>query len=198
MARPENRIGLNINLGFGFESFPMYSTSNGRESSISFGGGYAFGFKYGHEFNRHFDLAFDVNYQFSELRPNLKNAHITFKRGIVSITPSYIIPIAGGDAMRLKFGGGMDYFWGNGLKINGSEVPGGFDDNWRYKNSIGFHLNLIFELNISERWSVSYGLKWYNVNYDFKSGYNSYPIDKKLSNPDGSGLDFLLGIFHHF
>ncbi len=199
LVRPKNRFGLNINIGGGFERIPMIEMDNGKEAKISFGGGFGIGIKYGHEFNKHFDLALDLNYQFSLLSPTLKNADISFKRGFVSITPSYILAIDGGDAMRLKFGGGLDYYWGTLLTIESSEVSGGFDDEWKYRSSLGYHVNVIFELNISDNWSVNYGLNWYNVGYEFKSSRNFFPTDNnKLKQPDGSGIDFLFGFYYHF
>jgi len=198
MIRPKNRFGLNVAMGFGFDNFPMIITTDDEESKISFGGGYSVGAKYGREFNKYFDLAFDLNYQFSDLRPPLKNADVTFKRGVLSVTPSYIIPISGGDAMRIKLGGGPDYYWSNSLSIEASEVPDGFNDDWDYKNSWGFHLSAVYEYNFTEKWSFNYGLKWYNVKYEFESGGDYAPDVKDLSNPDGSGIDLLFGMYYHF
>lgn len=196
--RPKNRLGLNANLGGGFESTPMATSTDGKESKISYGGGCAIGLKFGHEFNKHFDLAMDINYQFSGLRPNLNNADINFGRGILSLTPAYILPINGGDAMRLKFGAGLDYYFDNKLTIETNKLSGGFNDNWTYSNTFGYHSNLIFELNISDNWSFNYGLKWYNVSYAFDKGGSHYPTDTKLKSPNGSGLDFLFGFYYHF
>jgi hypothetical protein len=195
---PKNRFGLNANMGGGFESFPMATTNVGKESTISFGGGYGIGLKYGHEFNKHFDLAIDLNYQFSDLIPFLNNADVTFGRGIISITPSYILPIDGGDAMRIKFGAGLDDYFGSALTIDLSKLTNGFNDEWKYKNSLGYHLSAIFELNISDNWSFNYGLKWYNVSYSFNKSNHRYPTVNKLKSPNGSGIDFLCGIYYHF
>lgn len=198
LIRPENRFGLNINSGPGFESVPMVTTTTGDESKISFGGGFAIGLKYGYEFGKHFDLAFDLNYQRSELNPYLKNGEISFERGYASITPAYIVPIDGGDAMRLKFGAGLDYFFGSILTIETGEISGGFNDKWKYNNPLGFHLNVIFEMNFSDKWSANYGLKWYNTAYKFTSGEYHYPTIDKLTNPDGSGIDLMFGFYYHF
>lgn len=196
-VRPKNRLGLNLNIGGGFEGSTMARTITGENSTISSGGGYAIGLKYGHEFNRHFDVAIDFNYQFSQLRPFLNNAEVTFGRGVLSITPSYIVPIDGGDAMRLKFGAGIDGYLGPKMEMDLSQLYG-LKDTWTYKNSVGYHLSAIFEWNIADNWSLNYGLKWYNVSYSFEKGNNSYPIVDKLTNPNGSGIDFLMGFYYHF
>jgi len=196
--RPKSRIGINLNYGFGLDNIPMIVINDDKNSSISFGGGFAFGLKYGYELNKNFDLAFDVIYQFSNLIPYLSNADITFSRGITSFTPSLIIPIDEGYAMRLKLGAGMDYYWAGSLKVESDEVPGGFNDTWKYDSSLGYHLRAIFEMNMSEKWSLNYGLGWSNVKYKFKSGGNYFPTDDELGNPDGSGIDLLFGFYYHF
>ncbi len=198
MIRPKNRFGLNLNGGFGFESTPMLTTIDGRESTISFGGGYAIGLKYGYEITKHLDLAIDLNYQVSDLNPNLRNADVSFRRGIISVTPSYIIPIDGGDAMRIKLGAGLDRYIGSELSLDLSELIWDFKEKWSYKSSLGYHVNAIFELNVSENWSFNYGLKWYNVAYTFKKGNNYYPTEQNLESPNGSGIDFLFGLYYHF
>ncbi len=196
--RPDHRVGVSLGIGFGFENFPMFTTVDGDDSKISFGGGFGAGIRYGYEFSRHFDLAVEAIYQSSGLRPYLKNASTSFNRFIISVTPSYIIPIDGGDAMRIKLGAGPDLYLSPELKIKGSKVTGGFDDNWSYGGTAGFHVTGIFEMNPSEKWSVIYGLKYYNAAYKFESGGGYAPMDNQLRTPDGSGIDILFGFNYHF
>jgi len=196
--RPPNRIGINMAIGGGFENFTMFKTTEGDDSKISFGGGYAIGLKYGYEVNKHFDLALDINYQFSMLQPFLKNAKTTFRRGYLSITPSYIIPLNDGEFMRFKIGGGYNYYWDAQLIIEGSKIPSGFNDTWIYDAASGFHISVNFEMNMNEKFSMSYGLKYYSIHYNFKSGSVSYPLDNFLIKPDGSGLDLMMGFYYHF
>jgi hypothetical protein len=196
--RPKSRLGLNFNSGFGFQDTQLITTTDGGKSSLSAGGGTAVGLKYGYELNRSFDLAVDVFYQYSELMPRLKNGSINFGRGVFSVTPSYIIPIQGGDGRRIKAGAGFDYYFGNRMNFKTSSIPGGINDNWIYKNALGFHANFIYEINFSEKVSFNYGLKYYNVSYSFESGYKTYPLGQDLITPNGTGLDLMLGIFYHF
>ncbi len=196
--RPDHRIGISLGVGFGFENFPMFTTVDGDDSKVSFGGGLGVGIRYGYELSRHFDLAVEANYQRSGLRPYLKNASADFDRFRVSLTPSFIIPIDGGDAMRIKLGAGPDLFLAPELKIKGSKVAGGFDDSWSYGGTAGFHVTGIFEMNPSEKWSVIYGLKYYNAAYKFESGGGYAPMVNRLRTPDGSGIDILFGFNYHF
>ena len=196
--RPDHRIGISLGVGFGFENFPMFTTVDGDDSKVSFGGGFGVGIRYGYEFSRHFDLAGEAIYQSSGLRPYLKNASASFNRFMVSLTPSYIIPIDGGDGMRIKLGAGPDLFLSPELKIKGSKVAGGFNDTWSYGGTAGFHVTGIFEMNPSEKWSVIYGLKYYNAAYKFESGGVYAPMDNQLRTPDGSGIDLLFGFNYHF
>ena len=198
LKRPKNRAGINIGGGGGFESFPMFITQDGKESKISFGGGLTMGIKYGHEFSKHFDVAADLIYKYSELSPTLNNADVSFERAIISITPSYIIPIDGGDAMRLKLGCGPDLYCSSIFTIEGARISGGFNDKWIYESTLGFHTKLSYELNLSLNWSFNYELNWYIVNYDFKSSDDRYPTVPKLKQPNGTGIDFAVGIEYHF
>ena len=194
----KNRLGMNLNMGAGFQNTSLITATNGIKSTISFGGGSALGLKYGHEFSKHFDLAFDLNYQENELTPRLSNAKITFGRGIISITPSYILPIMDGETMRMKFGAGLDRYFGSVLSIDMSKIPGGFKDKWNYNSSLGYHLSAIYEMNLNQFWSLDCGLKYYSVSYKFMEGLNAFPTDSKLITPKGSGIDLLLGIYYHF
>lgn len=201
LPRPVNRIGLNLATGFGFKNHPFFELEDGGESKVSFGGGFAIGLKYGREFSKHFDLSSELNYQFSTLRPPLTNADVTFSRGILSVTPSYIIPIREGDEMRVKLGAGLDYYWGSRLKIESRGIPGGFDDTWKYQNALGPHLNAILEMNLSDKASFIYGLKYYHVRYNFDSSDFKSPeevVFPQLRQTSGAGIDMLLGFFLHF
>jgi hypothetical protein len=202
-----NRVGLNLNIGGGFESIAMFTTEDGEDSEISFGGGVGMGLLYGYEAADYLDLVVSLNYQFSELRPLLKNAEVIYDRLILSFTPSYIQSIDAENLMRLKFGAGIDYYSNGLLTIKGNKVPDGFNDEWDYKNAAGFHLSLLFEiLNIdllgssTRFWSMAGGLKWYTIYYKFGSSKNGiyFPSDKKLSDPTGSGIDLLMGLYYNF
>ena len=197
---PKFRIGLNLAFGGGFKKTAVYSTNNGNFSYISTGGGYGIGGKFGYEVSNHLDIAMDFNYQFSFLIPHLNNAENTFKRGYVSLTPSYIINVGDGEKMRFKIGVGYDYYFDNMLIIDGKNVPkDGFNDTWKYDKTSGWHASIINELNISDKFSLSFGIKYYYVKYKFKSSYLMKPDDDSgLKTPDGSGIDILIGYNYHF
>jgi hypothetical protein len=199
LDRLKHRIGINLAFGGGFDNFTMFTTTDNDNANISFGGGYGLGIKYGYEVKKHLDIALEANYQFSLLRPYLKNATTTFRRGYLSITPSFIIPIKDGDVMRMKIGGGYDLYIDNVLTVSGANVKNGFNETWRYKLASGFHAAVNFEVNFSRKWSVNYGLKYYYVKYSYKSGGVSLEPDADgLKIPNGSGIDFMTGIYYHF
>ena len=198
LFRPQHRIGTNLIIGGGFNSFPMFKTNDG-DASISFGGGFGFGILYGYEITKHFDLALNLNYQFSILMPYLNNATTVFRRGCISITPSYIIPIGDGETKRLKIGGGYDLYCLPQLSVGGYKIPKGFNETWNYNLASGFHASVNFEMNFSTKWSLNYGLKYYYVKYSYKSGgINYYPSADGLRIPNGSGIDLLIGLYYHF
>lgn len=72
-VRKFNRFGINTFLGFGFKSMPLFTTTSGDDSKLSFGGGYGITLNYGRELSKSLDRLLDLGYQFSDLRPSLKN-----------------------------------------------------------------------------------------------------------------------------
>jgi len=194
--RPRNRIGINIGYGPGFNRF---SANNGSESDISFGGGGAFGIKYGYEINKNFDLSFCINYQGSTNYPFLENASATFERTVISITPAFIIPIKDGEDIRIKIGGGYDNYFFSQLLLKASNIPHGFNDTWKYKNASGYHASVTLEIYYSEHFSYDFILKYYAVSYLFDKSTYYYPTsDNALYNPNGEGLDLIIGFNYHF
>jgi len=193
--RPQNRIGIFLGYGVGTNKIDVASTADSTASTISYGGGVLFGLKYGHEFGKHFDLACDYNYQFSFLIPNLTNATTNFNRSYISLTPSYIIPLGDGEKMRFKIGGGVDYYWYSKLIVNTSNLNNGFNDSWYYKKTFGYHARVNFEMNLNERWSLDYSLKYNNVKY--QANYTPFPGDK-FYYTIGSGYDLIIGLNYHF
>jgi hypothetical protein len=194
----KNRIGLTIGGGSGFQNTPVVELTDGTEATISFGGGTLIEFEYGYEFNKHFDLTLNIGGQFSELSQTVDNGSITFNRSIISLTPSYILPIVAGERMRLKFGAGIDWLYNSELNLDLSKVSGYSQDDWKYSGGFGEHVSIIFEYSTPKRFSFIAGLKLQNANYKFKSGGTMHPTDNDLINPKGSGIDFLLGVNYHF
>jgi hypothetical protein len=196
--RPKNRIGLNFNAGVGFKQIPMVTLTNGDNSNISFGGGFAIGLKYGYEFGKYFDLAAEINYQYSGLNPVIENGDVSFKRWNAYITPSLIIPIDGGQNMRLKLGGGLNYNISPVLNIDLNQIPDGFTDTWTYKDAMGYHFALTWELNYSDYFSTMIGLQYVNTQYEFKSSNSGNSPDLEFRRGNGQSLDLLMGLYYHF
>lgn len=197
-VRPKNRIGLDFGVGVGFNNMDMLETTDGRDVKFSFGGGVLVGLQYGREINQHFDLAFGLMYRSSSLSPTLRNAEMTFGRGVFSVTPSYIIPIGDGERSRLKLGVGADYYFGTKLKIDLDEVENGFVDDWKYNNPLGFHVSAIYEISPSDKFSYMMGVKYSNIRYEFERGNFTFPTSEELSRTNGSGIDFVFGLYYHF
>jgi len=194
----EERIGLYVGYGAGLHSIPMITSMDGEEASISFGGGYVIGVEYSRELSRYTDIEADLAFQKSELQPYVEDVKISFQRVIISVSPSFVLPMNKDNTWRLKLAGGGDYYIGTHLNINCAKLSNGFDDKWDYSDPFGFHFSVGFEMNLSDKWSLHYGAKWYTVHYSFKSGEYYYPTDKDLKNPDGSGVDFFCGFAYHF
>jgi len=198
MIRPKSRIGLTFGAGVGFEDIPMGLTDKGEKLTLSTGGGGTIGAEFGHEFYKYFDLSINWFYQFSYLTPSVNNGDATFDRMGILITPALIIPIKGGEYFRLRFGAGLGLYSFGTMNVNASNAGGG---NYvlNYNSAIGYHGSVVFESFFSEKASFTIGVKYYNVNYNYTSdGSTGTSTNSKVMNPDGSGLDFLLGYHYHF
>lgn len=194
-----NRIGFNIGGGSGFKSIPIVTTSDGSVAHISFGGGTGGSLEYGYEFSRYFDLGVDAGYSASSLDKTVSNGSMAFNRARLSVTPALIVPLTPRDKTRFKFGAGIDWYYYAALNFDLSQIQGGVKDDWKYNNGIGEHLNISFELNTNNRrFSFNFLLKFYNANYKFQTGIKSYPNSDDLIKPNGSGVDFLFGVYYHF
>ena len=201
LNRPLNRIGVTMQFGPGFESHELFEMTDGRDATLSFGGGFGIGFLYGHEVGKSFDLSLEMTFKNSSLTPVLQNAEASFSRMSFSFTPAYIIPLNGGERARIKLGLGPDFYISNIFTIKGSKVVDGFDDEFTYKSTLGFHLNAILEANITERWTIVLGMEWYNVSYEYENSLNgrrSPTSSGGLKNPSGSGFDLIMGLNYHF
>jgi len=196
--RYKNRIGLNGGGGSGFKNIQVLTLSDGTKASISFGGGTVVNFEYGHEFSKHFDLAINIGGQFSELSKTVDNGSMTCNRTILSLTPSYILPIGGEDKMSLRFGAGIDWIYFVDLDFDLSKISGGVKDDWKYNAAIGEHVSVIFEYNTPKRFAFTGGLRLHNAKYEFNSGNSSYPTDDDVKYPNGSGIDFIIGAYYRF
>ncbi|OFX59211.1 MAG: hypothetical protein A2046_12805 [Bacteroidetes bacterium GWA2_30_7] len=195
---PKNRIGYNfLNTSFGFEKIKLIQFADGSYSSLSFGGGYSYVINYGYSINKLYDLSFELNYKISKLIPKVSNADIIFKRYAVSIIPSLIIPIDGGDAKRIRLGIGADYYFPSKLS-NNIRINNGIYENWRYSETLGYQINLTYEQNVAINFSWFYAIKYYNVKYKFEKGGLYRPSTTQFNNPDGSSIELFWGVCYHF
>jgi hypothetical protein len=197
-TRYNNRIGLTGGGGAGFESIPVAVLTDGTKASISFGSGTLVQFEYGIELSRHFDLAFDFGGQFAELDKTVDNASMSFNRSVLSLTPSYIIPLHTQADICFKIGAGIDYFYNADLDFDLSEIPDGVKDDWKYNGGVAEHLSLFMEYTTAKRFSFAVGVKVHNGAYEFKSGGNSYPLDDNMKKTNGGGVEGLFGVYYNF
>ena len=195
-VRPKNRIGLGANMGFGFKNHDMIKVEEGGYSTLSFGGGIGISVLYGRELSDKFDLSFELGYKMSELSPYLWNAKMEFRRGIVSVTPAYVIKLKG--RSRLRLGAGPDCYFANTMRTETSEIMGGFNDKWKYSTAIGFHASAVCSFHFTDLITWDIGLKYYNVSYKYNSsevGY--YPLPGSVfEKGNGSGIDLILRIYY--
>lgn len=198
LAGPKSRIGAVAGGGFGFESIALFIDEDNKEVMLSTGGGFAIGARYGYEISKHFDVSCDFLYQRSTLSSRLENAAASFDRVIVTLTPALIIPVINGDYYRFKLGAGVGYYRAGDMYIDATNV-GGEEITLNYDASIGTHVSAMFENNVTESFSCVVGLRYYNVNYTYNRAGSTHVInEREFISANGSGLDFLVGLFFHF
>lgn len=198
LTNPKSRLGLTLGGGGGFEKVDLFVDENNDDVTLSSGGGFAIGAKYGYEISKHYDISFDLFYQGSTLSRTLDNADASFERMIFTVTPALIIPIKKSDYYRFKVGFGLGNYSLGKMYIDASEA-GGEEMTFRYESSFGGHGCISFESYMSDRFSMSLGLKYYNVYYRYKNEGSSHETTyDKIKNPDGSGIDFSIGYYYHF
>jgi hypothetical protein len=197
--KPRNsKLGMVMEGAAGFESLPWFVDTNGDNVSLSTGGGFGIGVLYGYQFNKYFDLSADCAFMGSTLSRTLSNASGSFNRMVITVTPSVIMPIKGGEAIRLKLGAGPGLYSFGTMKIDGSRI-GGSKYTLNYNSALGVHVTFLIEARFMERGSFEMGIRYTHVRYNYDSSGSSYSItEPKLLNPDGSGIGFFMGYYFLF
>jgi len=197
--RQKSRFGINFGAGIGLKNIDMLVSTDGDDSSISFGGGLQLGAEYGVELNSLLDIGIQANYMLASLAPPLKNAEIDFSRFHLAFRPSLIIPFEGGFKSRLKLGPGLDYYFSATMSLETNKIDGGFNGDWNYSNSLGWHIALIYEYTINRSFMYTFGLRYSGTKYAYENS-NSFhvPLHNDLLNGNGNSIDFMMGFFKTF
>jgi hypothetical protein len=193
----DSRLGLMMTAGAGFEKLAWFIDEDNNEVTLSTGGGFGIGAEYGRRLGKNFDLSFTALFQGSSLSEPLKNASASFNRFNLLVTPALIIPVRN-DNMNFRLGAGPGLYTMGTMKVDGSEIDGN-KFTFKYKTAAGFHAVLLFEWRITEKGSMNMGLRYSGVRYEFKPQGSSHQVyDQKLLNPNGSGIDFIMGYSFYF
>jgi hypothetical protein len=193
-----NRIGMYGGGGMGFNKVAIGTLTDGSVASITFGGGGTVRIEYSHYFSHHFNVTFNIGGMFSNLDKEVTNGEMSFTRNNISIAPYYIVPIGGTGKAQLGFGAGLDIFYIAKLTFDLSKISGGSKDEWTYNPAVGGHVAMNFEAALSKRFTLNGGMKLHFSKFSFEKGSNSVPTTDDLKNPNGSGLDLVLGICYRF
>ena len=194
----DSSIGLILNGGFGFESFPIFVDDYGNDVDISTGGGFSIGAEYGYDFSPHFNLAISDLYQVSKLSQQGKNADGAFRRMATTITPSLLIPLGKNGNYRMMAGAGPGIYSFGTLKIDASQV-GGEKMILKYKPALGLQASILFQMRLGDDGYLGIGGKYYHVSYTITDkGSTHYTTIDKINKPDGSGLALIMGFYQTF
>jgi hypothetical protein len=188
----KSRLAITWGGGFGFEKVPWFVDENDNDVTLSAGGGFTIGAEYGYLINRNFDITINCSFNGSSLSRNLSNASGTFNRMGLTLTPSFIFPIKDGSMFRIKAGAGAGLYSFGTMKVDASKV-GDEKYTFKYKSAPGFHGQLMFESNFSEKGTLGMGLRYENIKYNYTSVGSSHPsTDPRITNPDGSGIILII------
>lgn len=194
--RPSNSLGLNFMVGFGLKNEDIYELDNGSTSSFGYGSGFGVGLKYAREIKNLLDLEIGIDYLSSGLRPTLKDAKMDFNRAKISLTPHFIIPIRDGETTSLRLGAGADYYFWNKFKI--VDPITFMNDVWTYKNSMGYHADALFDINVQPNFSYTFGLRWTGAKHNIES-FGKYFSDNPFNvEPNANSFNLIIGINYHF
>lgn len=210
LRRNKNRIGFGAEAGGGVYSKSVGKTPDGEDVSISFGAGVGLSGYYGRELSKSIDL--EVRYTYlsntilvsnekivsSTLPSSMNDAKVEFNHHVISLTPSWIIPINGGYTERLKLGAGLDTYLYNSLVISNPRVYGVVKDTWKYENTLGYHIQALVEINPNPHLLFCFGLRYYSVKYHITPGELMASLDHFYSEPNGSGFCVQMGASYNF
>jgi hypothetical protein len=192
-----SRIGLVFGGGGGIQNNVLGKTDKNTDLTLSAGGGAFIGLEYGHEYSKNFDLSWNLFYQGSTLSTTIKNGEAAFDRLALLVTPALIIPVKG-DYMKFRLGGGLGLYSLGSMSVTGAWINNA-DVKLNYMPALGYHASVVFDVLLSEKTSYTFGLKYYNVNYQYtEMGSNVKPNNATFSNLNGSGIDFTFGFYFHF
>lgn len=191
-------VGVNLGAGLGFEKFTIFYDENGDDIYLSSGGGFSGGIDFGYDIAKVFNLSMQLFYQSSSPSKMMKNASGNFNRMGIAVTPAFVIPIGGGEMFRLMPGAGVGYYTLAVMKIDATEIGGDYM-TFKYNSSVGFHASLMFQIKFSPHSAMQTGLKYYNIAYSYtEDGSTHVPYEQKLLEPNGSGLDVIIGYSYLF
>ncbi len=173
---------ITFGFGLGVKNEAIFETTENDDSKLSFGGGLFIGTGLYYTTQKNIKFGSSFYYQASELRPVLENASSSFKRFV--ITPEVKFPIKLKTNTYLNFGGGYGFYLNGKMNIDADEIAG-FTANAKYEHTGGIHVLAEYEEHF-QRSFLTFGLKYYNVNYEYKSG------DLIFGKFNGSGFDLYM------
>jgi hypothetical protein len=199
LFRPKTRVQFTFGGSVGFKQTTFFKNAANQDVKMSFGSGVVVGGSIGREFTRHFDM--EIGYRFGSggLTPDVKGLTMDFTRHIISVTPAFVIPVDGGYHRRVRLGLGLDVYLGNKLELDMAKVTSPqLVDTWKYSDAYGYHVNVVYEVNFTPRWTLFSGFRYYSVKHHFASGTKFYPLDDFFVKPNGNGLSISMGAGFHF
>lgn len=194
------RIEPFLSVGGGSEKVDVGQLTSGEMTSISGGGGAGGGITLGYRLSPRLDMDFTLGTETSHLNPAVANATASFSRTFFLASLMYRIPL--NDQCDIKVGGGAGLYVPGDLDVDMTGVSGGHHDTVQYKDAIGAHVMVEFEIFAAHGLSVTFGGKYYSVTYKETSGTRDgvpgFFYDSKVENFNGSGFDLTAAIAKYF
>jgi hypothetical protein len=194
----QSSASLIVNGKWGSESIPFFIDSYGNKVTLSTGSGISAGGEYSYDFSWLFNLSADAMFHYTALSQKAKNASGKFMAMEVLLTPSLTFPSKPNPRLKVLIGAGPGLYSFGTIKIDATEA-GGEIIKLKYKPTIGYHGQILFKIKFQDNTFISIGGKYSMISYTYtQKGSTHNTIDKRISNPDGSGLALVVAIGGNF
>lgn len=203
-------IGITGSFGVGFKSFDTgIITEKNDKVKISAGGGMTIGLNFLTSVSPKWILGSEVNYHFTSIMPQVKNAKGNFNNWnyLPTIKRAFFF---NNNEMAILVGGGVDFSLNGKFKFNTTKIPGGALNYYYYKSTIGPVVEVNYIMWNSEgNLGGNCGLRYTYLNYKLDSGSSNgnklspenlqgYDLPNDIFEPDGSGIDLFLTLLYSF
>ncbi len=194
------KMGGNVFFANGSQKMPFGYLDGLNRVSVSPGGGVGAGLLLGYGLHENLDLDFSAGYRINESDDNSNRVDGNFSAAYTKI--SLVPRIRIRPYMFIKFNAGVGYYMGARAELENRQSLIPTKISIKYDNALGYHAGAEYEYFLNSHLAFNMGLAYNWVDYEYDSAkINKVKVrllDKRQSEPDGSGTEFILGLNYYF